>query len=413
MTKLSALIVEDQENKIAKIRDVLENTQLYDNSEIQVAKSVLEARKFLLNKEYDLMILDVVLPNRVGEQPIKDGGVQILREVMTRENYYRPSYILGLTAYPESFDNYAEEFADYTWAIVQYDEETSNWGDPIRNLSRHIFERKETNASDDHQYLCDFCVVTALDSPEFDALMRLEWNWQDLNVFGDPTRYVKGEIEVGEHNIAVVAACASRMGMVTAAVLTANMIRHFKPRIFAMVGICAGLKDRINIGDVAIADPAWDYQSGKITSEGFEIAPHQLSLNSAIRRRLVAMGQDKQLLREIGDAWQGGKPPTELGLCAGPVASGSAVLANQDRVAELKNQHRQLIGIDMETYGVFAASSEACLPLPYAMAIKGVQDYGDERKGDEFREYAAYVSARVFDAFVRREYLNLIPFLGG
>jgi hypothetical protein len=47
-----------------------------------------------------------------------------------------------------------------------------------------------------------------------------------------------------------------------------------------MCGICAGVKGKVNIGDIVFADPVWDYQSGKFIKEDgvakFSISPHQL-----------------------------------------------------------------------------------------------------------------------------------------
>lgn len=35
-----------------------------------------------------------------------------------------------------------------------------------------------------------------------------------------------------------------------------------------MTGICAGHKDKAQLGDVIVADPAWDFQSGKLKFDG-------------------------------------------------------------------------------------------------------------------------------------------------
>ena len=161
-----------------------------------------------------------------------------------------------------------------------------------------------------------------------------------------------------------------------------------------------------------MADPSWDYQSGKLTGGIFEIAPHQLPLLSAIRRRLVETASSG-LLRTFKEAWSGPSPRTDLQAHVGPFASGSLVLADKSRFQELHTQHRQLLGIDMEVYGVYAAASEAPAPTPHAFAIKGVSDFGDETKADDFREFAAYVSAKTFSAFVESHYRDLRNILWG
>jgi nucleoside phosphorylase len=155
-----------------------------------------------------------------------------------------------------------------------------------------------------------------------------------------------------------------------------------------------------------VADPSWDYQSGKVLKGEFEVAPHQLPLVSALRRRFSEFGQ-RGLLGAVKDKWAGPKPNSEILLHIGPFASGSAVLADKKRLSAVKQQHRNLLAIDMEAYGLYAAAAEAPMPAPYAVAIKGVSDFGDESKGDEFREYASYVSASVFSYFVANDYFDV------
>lgn len=118
MNSCSVLVVDDQPSKIAKVIDTLLSTGHFSRDDIDVAQSGYDARRFLRAKRYDLVVLDVVLPNRPEESPTPDGGVELLRELMTRDHLQRPRYIIGLTGYPEAFQNAAGEFADYTWAIV-------------------------------------------------------------------------------------------------------------------------------------------------------------------------------------------------------------------------------------------------------------------------------------------------------
>jgi nucleoside phosphorylase len=409
MKEIRALIVEDQQSKVAKVVEFLLHSKLLSRERIDVAQSGIDARRLLRAHQYDLMILDVVLPNRPEDAPQKEGGVELLRELMDRDVMQRPRYIVGLTAYPEAFQSAAGEFADYTWAIVQYQENENSWQDPIEQLLRHI-TRTMSRSDGGLEYSSDICVVTALDM-ELDSLLRLEWGWSDLRVQGDAVTYKQANVSCGGDQVRVIAASCPRMGMVSAAVFSTNIIRTFRPRLIVMTGICAGIRERVSVGDVAVADPSWDYQSGKLVRGGFEVAPHQLPLISALRRRIAELNKN-DLLGRIRAAWGGAVPlGGEIGMHIGPFASGSAVLADKDRLRQLREQHRNLIGIDMEVYGVYAAAAEAPAPSPYAFAVKGVSDLGDESKGDEFKEYASYLSASVFREFVLSEYLGLKKFL--
>ena len=405
MFQLRVLVVEDQQSKIAKIIDLMLAIGLCKREEIAVAQTSFDARQKLAATQFDLMILDIVLPNRPEEQPVVDGGVELLREIMIRDRLHRPRYIIGLTAYPDVFQDTAGKFADYTWAIVQYEEEGTSWHDPIVQLVRHIERLGSDAGGDSLTYDYDLCIVTAL-REELEALLRIGCDWEDLRVAGDSTSYKQGTLVSGDLRCRMVAACCPRMGMISAAVLSANMIRTFSPFMLVSLGICAGIRGKVSIGDIAVADPSWDYQSGKISGHSFEMAPHQLPLHSAIRRRISGL-TNQSALAEIKNGWSSRAPNTEIQCHLGPFASGSAVLADSQRVSELKLQHRNLIAIDMEVYGVFSAASEAPAPAPFPIAIKAISDYGDEDKADSSRDYACYVSAALFQKFVREEYAGL------
>lgn len=80
------------------------------------------------------------------------------------------------------------------------------------------------------------------------------------------------------------------------------------------------------------------------------------------------------------------------------------VLANNKLIDDqIKQHHRKLIGIDMETYGVYYTSIHCSKPRPVAISIKSISDFGDSKKDDSHKEYAAYTSANFFYNFVLEE----------
>src|SRR5690349_4759161 len=96
------LIVEDQQGKIAKVVALLTGTGICNRADIEIAQTGVQARRLLREQQFDLMILDVVLPNRPEDAPQRNGGVELLRELMDRDGFRRPSYIVGLTAFPDA-----------------------------------------------------------------------------------------------------------------------------------------------------------------------------------------------------------------------------------------------------------------------------------------------------------------------
>lgn len=88
------------------------------------------------------------------------------------------------------------------------------------------------------------------------------------------------------------------------------------------------------------------------------------------------------------------KPNANLKVFIGPVASGSAVIADSKRIDKIRAGNRKLIGIDMETFGfMYAAKSYSNTQSTKTISIKSISDFADQRKSDKYRRYAAYTSA--------------------
>ncbi len=105
-------------------------------------------------------------------------------------------------------------------------------------------------------------------------------------------------------------------------------------------------------------------------------------------------------MERIRTGWKGEKPQ-ELKALVGPVASGAAVLAWRPAMEEIAKQHRKLIGVEMETYGVFMAARVCSHPRPLAFSAKSICDFGDESKQDGYQRYAAFTSAQFLFEFAK------------
>ena len=204
--------------------------------------------------------------------------------------------------------------------------------------------------------------------------------------------------------------------MVATSLLAAKLIQEIRPRFIVMPGICAGIQGKAQLGDVLLADTSWNWQSGKHSADElgpyFAAAPHPLHIPEFVRSRGNALRQDRALMTRIKHDFQGERPAEDLNLRVGPVASGSAVLADEAIVKEIQKHERTLLGIEMEIYGVYAAAAYASFPRPTAFAMKAVCDFGTKVKDDKYQTYAAYTSAQLVREFLER-YLCEMHHLAG
>jgi nucleoside phosphorylase/CheY-like chemotaxis protein len=410
---MKILIVDDREAKVHRLVSALKTCPSLSADNILVAHCANDARRLLRTASIDLLVLDILLPLRENDTPTIDTSLTLLQELTEEDFYRKPDYILGLTAYPDAASIAEPRFKEWLWTLVHYDETSDEWIAPICNAISYI--SKTRNFSNRKHYETDLCIVTALDDPELTAVHRIPWRWDAPEPLDDTNFVRRGRIVMPGAEFSVVSASAARMGMVATALLSASLASHYKPRFMAMVGICAGIVNKTRLGDVIFADPTWDWQSGKrIYDKGvsrFAIAPHQLDVPEFLRVRAKQFSGEVKAFAEIRREFPN-YPGHELRMLLGPVASGSVVLADGQVVEEIRQQHRSLLGIEMESYGMFAACASAAAPRPTAFALKSVCDFADQDKDDTMQAYAAYTSAAALRVFMER-YLGEIIELAG
>lgn len=400
---IQILIVDDNADKATRIRQVLLAIPDISDSNIHLASDLISAKRELQRTQFDLLILDIQIPNRFDQTPLVNGGINFLRELELSQNLYLPSHIIGITAYEECLIDAKEPFARRLWAVVKYELSSSEWTTQLQSKARYLVALKKTQQKPS-SYNFDVAILCALHKVELESVLNLGWEWEETESPGDPTIYYLGKTKQKGKVINVVAAAAPQMGMAAASVLTTKIIFQFRPRYVAMVGIAAGVRDKVGFGDILVVDQSWDYGSGKVVSEdGEQILvpdPLPLRIDSSVREQFNAMSLDTKCLGRISAGWPGNKPDRELKIHVGSVASGSSVIADIEVVKSLLKHNRKLLGIEMETYGVYLAARNCPDPKPTVFSIKSVSDFADKKKKDDYQKYAAYTSVALLSEFV-------------
>lgn len=396
------LLIDDNAPRVARIIKRLTEHLGLDYQSIVSVRSTAEATAKLKVEKFDLVLLDLIIPARLDGEGDVRYALQLLSE-LHEGVYLMPRKIVGLTAYDDAALAAQQTFLEGTWTLVVTSEVSDEWVDTIKNCVLYL--RKEANQHAPREYASDVLIVSAL-SKEIEAVRRLPWQWKASEPADDNTFVVRGSIQIGEKSYSVVTAHAARMGMVSAGVLTSKLIGIFAPKVCVMPGICAGIPNRTEIGDVIFADCSWDYQSGKHTTdeEGtslFQQEPHQISIDTRVVAYIDELVKSESALTSIWKDWPN-SPRVPFSVHRAPMASGSAVLADSEYVQSVVKQNRKIRAIEMESYGFLHACSMASEPRPLALVAKSVCDFADNLKGDDFQAYASYTSAQAIRLFLER-----------
>jgi nucleoside phosphorylase/CheY-like chemotaxis protein len=400
--KCRVLIVDDNAGKTEHVRRLLAQ-RTGENATIMSAATVNAALSMLSQRAFDLMIVDLALPIRSGEDPVDEAGMGLLAELVERDKYFIPTHIVGLTEHEDLFERLGPRFADRLWSLVLYRRTSDEWASRLLNLVDHIVRLERRPESGLH---CDVCVITALRDPELRAVLDIPWDWKNSELLDESLVIHRATARFGTRAIDVVAASAPSMGMVASAVLATRLIQRFSPRYLFLAGICAGISADCQLGDAVVAATAWDWQAGKrmTSNEGgasFLPAPDYIPAPPGLIALSDVLSTDAGTLAKIAQDWPGPKPERMPRLHIGPVASGATVLADAKAIAEIRAHNRKVVAVEMEAYGVYVAA-RMTPPMPRTLAIKAASDDGTLTKGDTFRAYASFVSARTLEALIGR-----------
>lgn len=377
---MNLLIVEDDPTKADQIHALV--IEVKPDAQVEVSASLTDAVRLMERAQFDLVILDFMIPVHDSGTPIDCSGD--LLHVIKRSSRNRASCLVALTAYDDLVGKMATEFAKAGVIICKYSAHEQSWQPTIRSLvERHSIRSSRR-----------FVIICALES-ERQAFKHTSAVFQKpMPLSGLDTC----EIKVGEER-GVVVLCP-RMGLVNASIVAALAIDRFAPEIVCMAGICAGISNKTQIGQILVAHPCFEYQVGKFTPTGFEIEQYQISLDESLRQSLNGLSSEDDLVASLyhGLASVDIKPSIPK-LCT--FVSGSAVVADQTVISNISRQHRKLAGLDMEAFGVMQAAALANCEIK-AFCAKAVVDHADNHKGDRFQADACIVSARYCVAAVSR-----------
>jgi adenosylhomocysteine nucleosidase len=381
------LIIEDQKDKLSVLQTELQERLKNHRHEIIHADSLSIASKYIYEKKFELIIIDLMMPVRQGGQP-EDISDEIISTIELSD-LNKGAHVIALSGFEDLVAEQRTKYTDANIILIYYDRQDDSWKKSLSLAIDRI--RKET--------IFDFVIICALDKE------RNAYRSTDAQV--GEYKNIRGLdcllLNIGE--LRGVCVKLPRMGLVDASIISSRAIERFSPRIIAISGICAGCA-KSEIGTLIVADPCWEYQAGKWADDGFKIEHYDVGLEVNVKTVL------SQLIDQSSNGAQYKKdlpvdPTVDEKIIIAPIASGSAVIASQPRLAQIEEQHRKIAGLDMEMYGLYK-SAQLSAVNPIFFGAKTVVDLAHSAKGDQYHEYGAILSARFVIDAIKKLHTDLV-----
>ena len=240
----------------------------------------------------------------------------------------------------------------------------------------------------------DIVIITGL-------AKELEWFSKTIGVqftrtARQGTSYLRGIHRVGDREISIVAVRQLDKGLTSAAVTTTKAICLWQPSVVVMTGICAGVEQSVALGDLVVATQCFEHSSGQLVDGEIVPLQNRISLEPWFLDYLMSISDSPECPMTV----QGGYPGPlakdfAMRIHYGPMACGPLVVKDPKYMNKLRSHEHSLLAVDMESYGVALAASMCSTPARtvHAVIVKGVVDFADGAKNDDWHDYAAYASA--------------------
>jgi nucleoside phosphorylase len=380
---MKILVLEDDIAKSELVKREIASANI--SVDVEIVENLRDYTIKVGKNAYDLIIVDLVVPIFPDDTNAIDVTDQIIE--ITRDqnclNYRSP--VLALTRYNQKAEEQFEDLNRKDITIVTFDEDSGRWKDCVREKVR----------SCEPPVNFQFVIICAL-SKEADAYASAGYTVGDRKT-------VKGlacrEITIGQFIGVIVT--APRMGLVSAAITSTQAIEAFRPSLICMSGICGGVPTKAKIFDVVIPDICHQNDSGKWTNNGFELEGYSVQLEHSMKLKIDQLISNPTFYELIKrdvilrrNEFPEGCDELDFKIMLAPTSSGSAVIADDEMVGIIKEQHRKLSAFEMESFSVFEAARLAPTK-PLYFSAKAVVDDGSPSKGDIYHRVACILSAKV------------------
>lgn len=213
----------------------------------------------------------------------------------------------------------------------------------------------------------------------------------------------------------VVLACIGGAGNPGAAAAARDVINYCNPLALFLVGIAAGIRGKVKIGDVVFSERVVAYEPAALVADGDghreEPRPEIERAAHTLIQDLVSYAPEPERLAEafqrIGGTFP--VPPqgredefsehvaTSISAALSTIASGEKLLRDPSKLLEVRRMHGKTEVGEMEAAGVVEACRRGTVPW---LVVRGISDFGDDLKDDQFHAFAAGVAASVLSDFL-------------
>lgn len=119
MNSLNILIIEDNYEKVRVIGDVIKGNDICN---LEYCNNTREALTKLRDKQYNIVIVDMVLPKCIGDHPETGAGIELIERLYSDIRLRSPNEIIAVTSHKDAFSQNKERLVELGVPFVLADD---------------------------------------------------------------------------------------------------------------------------------------------------------------------------------------------------------------------------------------------------------------------------------------------------
>lgn len=206
--------------------------------------------------------------------------------------------------------------------------------------------------------------------------------------------------------LSVIVTCIGEPSQASASARTERVIADYDPALIILVGIAAGMRDKLRIGDVIVPKTVVDITLKVVRDGREELRPVITDWASPVKQMMAGFEFDEKTYQERCRASFGAPIPPPSGqeedfathVTFSPIVADNALGTDDDLLKassafdRLLTVHQNIRAAEMEAGGLIKACKNHHPPRTW-LVVRGISDFGDEFKHDGFHRLASCSAA--------------------
>lgn len=190
---------------------------------------------------------------------------------------------------------------------------------------------------------------------------------------------------IGNHEVVLV---ESGIGKVMSAMSVAVLVNDFKVIAIINTGSAGAVTDKLEIGDVLIADRLV-YHDVDVTAFGYDYGQ--------MAKQPLYFEASRYFVSEIKKVLEARQQKSYTGL----IATGDSFIASSEKINQIKEHFPDVLAVEMEGAAIAQATHSIGLPFMVIRAISDTADHNANITFDEFIQQAGKHSAETLITFLK------------